>query len=260
MKPIRLEMQGFGPFGGTEIIDFSQLSGVFLITGDTGAGKTTIFDGISFALFGETSGSSRQVDSVRSHYAQATEPTRVWLKFSQHGEEYEIERSPKYERPRKNGKGTTTELPKAAFTLPDGTVLTGKETVNRKVEELLGLNYKQFKQVAMIAQGEFLQLLLAGSEQRGAIFRKVFHTEDCQYLQNQLKNRVSEARAEAERNKTQVLSILQMVQAPAEDETAAELNEAILQKDPYRAKNLIQGIKDWISADEDARTQLEEQE
>ncbi|MBQ7916849.1 MAG: SMC family ATPase, partial [Firmicutes bacterium] len=260
MKPIRLEMQGFGPFGGTEIIEFSQLSGVFLITGDTGAGKTTIFDGISFALFGETSGSSRQVDSVRSHYAEATEPTRVWLKFSQHGEEYEIERSPRYERPRKNGKGTTTELPKAAFTLPDGTVLTGKETVNRKVEELLGLNYKQFKQVAMIAQGEFLQLLLAGSEQRGAIFRKVFHTEDCQYLQTQLKTRVSEARAEVERNKTQILSVLQMVQPPCHDTVGTELEEAIAQKDPYRAKNLMQGIKGWIEADDQTRTDLEEQE
>ena len=125
MRPLQLKLEGFGPFGGTEQVDFSVLSGVFLITGDTGAGKTTIFDGICYALFGETSGSARQVDSLRSQYAGAEQPTQVTLLFQQHEKTYEIRRSPRYERPRKSGKGMTEELPKVALTLPDETVLTG---------------------------------------------------------------------------------------------------------------------------------------
>ena len=107
MRPLQLKLEGFGPFGGTEQVDFSVLSGVFLITGDTGAGKTTIFDGICYALFGETSGSARQVDSLRSQYAGAEQPTQVTLLFQQHEKTYEIRRSPRYERPRKSGKGMT---------------------------------------------------------------------------------------------------------------------------------------------------------
>ena len=257
MRPLELIMQGFGPFGGLERVDFSGFSGVFLITGDTGAGKTTIFDGVSYALFGETSGNARQVDSVRSHYAPEQEPTRVCLRFLQHGQVYEIERSPRYERIRKNGKGTAIQQPKVILTLPDGAVLTGKETVNRQIEELVGLNYKQFKQVAMIAQGEFLQLLLAGSDKRGEIFRKVFHTEDCQYLQAELKNRLSVLRRQAEDVQMRILGIMQEFEIPEEDGTAAELRESLQKKDPYLAGTLTGGIEEWNRRDEEERTDLE---
>lgn len=257
MRPLELTIQGFGPFGGSERVDFSGITGVFLITGDTGAGKTTIFDAISFALFGQTSGSARQVDSVRSHYAPEQEPTRVRLRFAQHGKIFEIERSPRYERPRKFGKGMATEQPKATLTLADGTVFTGKETVNRRIEELLGFNYKQFKQVAMIAQGEFLQLLLAGSEKRGEIFRKVFHTESCQYLQAELKARLSLLRRQAEDAQMRVLAILQEFEVPGEDEVTESLAECLQKKDPYRARQLASGIEEWNRRDEAQRTELE---
>lgn len=257
MRPLQLKLEGFGPFGGTEQVDFSALSGVFLITGDTGAGKTTIFDGICYALFGETSGSARQVDSLRSQYAGAEQPTQVTLRFLQHEKIYEIRRSPRYERPRKSGKGMTEELPKVALTLPDGTVLTGKEAVGRKVEELLGLNYKQFKQVAMLAQGEFLQLLLAGSDQRGAIFRKVFHTEDCQRLQAALKELVAESRARLERIRTRLDAYLQTVKIYQEDSDAQKLRDLLTQKDLYGLPDFLPGLQNWIRLAEERREQLE---
>ena len=129
MKPVHLILEGFGPFAGTETIDFTGLDGLFLITGDTGAGKTTIFDGIAYALYGETSGENRSVDTVRSQYASIETPTRVELIFEEHGKKYRIERSPRYTRMRRNGKGTTQELPKAALTLPTGDVIVKQEAV-----------------------------------------------------------------------------------------------------------------------------------
>ena len=257
MRPLQLKLEGFGPFGGTEQVDFSVLSDVFLITGDTGAGKTTIFDGICYALFGETSGSARQVDSLRSQYAGAEQPTQVTLRFQQHEKIYEIRRSPKYERPRKSGKGMTEELPKVALTLPDGTVLTGKEAVGRKVEELLGLNYKQFKQVAMLAQGEFLQLLLAGSDQRGAIFRKVFHTEDCQRVQVALKELTAELRARLERIRTRLDAYLQTVKIYQEDSGAQKLRDLLTGKDLYGLPDFLPELQNWVRLAEERREQLE---
>ena len=255
MKPIELIMQGFGPFGGTERVDFSQFHGLFLICGDTGAGKTTIFDGISYALFGETSGSVRQVDSVRSHYAGEQEPTKVVLTFSQQGRIYKIERSPAYERPKKSGKGMTKETPKVILTMPDGSVLSGTNAVAPEIEALLGVDYKQFKQVAMIAQGEFRQLLLVGTEQRGAILRKVFHTQRCQYLQEQLKAAASQLRGEAQEVQTQIGSLLSLLQPPEGEEISEEERQ-----DLYKAEGKLPQWEAWIHADESWKEQLEAEE
>ncbi len=163
MKPLKIEMSAFGPYADKVDLDLTRLGsqGIFLITGDTGAGKTTIFDAIAFALFGEASGSIRTVDTMRSDFAQPAVKTYVSLNFLHKGKEYSLQRNPRYERPKKNGEGITTEFADAVLTLPGGDVITGYKEVTGKVSDLLGITYRQYKQIAMIAQGEFLQLLLA---------------------------------------------------------------------------------------------------
>ncbi len=177
MRPITLEMSAFGPYAGHEMVDFTQLdeSGLFLIAGDTGAGKTTLFDAISFALYGVATGGSkrRTVRSFRSDFAVPTDDTWVELTFSHVGKVYTVRRSPEYQKP---GRKTPC-MPDAAMTCEDGRSWTKLETVTAAVEELIGLDAGQFAQVAMIAQGDFLSILRADSKTRAAIFRQIFDTQ-----------------------------------------------------------------------------------
>ncbi len=195
MRPLKLIMTGFGPYAEEEVIDFSSLGdrGLYLITGDTGAGKTTIFDAIVFALYGVTSGGARKgkakgkikaKDSsllvrtpsmFRSQYADADTPTEVALHFLYRGKEYTVQRNPAYRRPKQRGTGWTEKKANATLFLPDGSVVT--RDVDRYVTELLGIDADQFMQIAMIAQGDFLRLLRAKTEERQAIFSHIFRTE-----------------------------------------------------------------------------------
>lgn len=174
MRPIKLTLSAFGPYASKTVIDMDRLgkSGLYLITGDTGAGKTTIFDAIVFALYGGASGSSRQTGLFRSKYADAETPTFVELEFDYGGEIYTVRRNPEYTRPTKRGGGVTTESPDATLIRPDGTVVTKIKEVTREITELIGVDGDQFTQIAMIAQGDFLRLLLAPTAVRGAVFRK----------------------------------------------------------------------------------------
>lgn len=178
MKPLLLTMSAFGPYAGLCEVDFTRLggSGLFLITGDTGAGKTTIFDGISYALFGETSGENRGGDSLRSDFAGPDTDTFVTLRFQHRGETYTVTRRPEYSRPKKRGDGFTRQPAEAELILPDDPPVTKMFEVTKRVTEILRFNYKQFKQLCMLAQGEFLRLLLAGSDERAEIFRRIFGT------------------------------------------------------------------------------------
>lgn len=200
MKPLTLTMCGFGPFGKAITVDFSPFEGqgLFLITGDTGAGKTTIFDGIAFALFGEVSGETRTVNTVRSDYAAPTEETYVKLTFSHRGQTYTVTRNPGYVRQKKRGTGTTTEQADATLELPDGQVLTKPQVVTKEIIRLLGVDLHQFKQIAMIAQGEFLDILLADSNKRGEIFRRVFDTGTYGAVSERLKELAATARQSCE--------------------------------------------------------------
>lgn len=191
MRPIKLVISAFGPYAGENVLELDQLGqeGLYLITGDTGAGKTTIFDAIAFALFGEASGQTKDVKMFRSKYASPETPTKVELTFRYRDKEYYIERNPEYERlSRKKNGGMVKQTADAKMILPDQSVITKVSAVNKKVEEILGLNYDQFTQIAMIAQGDFLKLLLAKTEERKAIFGKIFKTERFQLLQRRLKN------------------------------------------------------------------------
>lgn len=198
MRPLKLVMSAFGPYAGRTELDLEQLGtgGLYLITGDTGAGKTTIFDAITFALYGEASGSSRETDMFRSKYADLDTPTEVELVFAYAGKEYTVKRSPEYRRPKKRGEGFTLAKADAQLSYPDGRVISKQKDVNRAVIDIMGIDRDQFTQIAMIAQGDFLKLLLASTEDRKKIFRRIFHTQPFQQLQDRLREMSLELKRE----------------------------------------------------------------
>ena len=200
MRPLKLTISGFGPYAGTQELDFALLgnSGLYLITGDTGAGKTTIFDAITYALFGEASSEDRKTDMLRSKYARPEDPTYVELCFSYDGKVYTVRRNPEYERAKRRGSGTAIQSQEAELHYPDGRVVSNQREVNRAIYELIGLNRKQFSQVAMIAQGEFRRLLKANTAERQQIFRDIFHTGLYGTVQNRLKEQTSGLRQQLE--------------------------------------------------------------
>jgi exonuclease SbcC len=196
MKPLTLTLSAFGSYGSTQTVDFERVGhGIFLITGDTGAGKTTIFDAVSFALFGETSGQKREPAMMRSQYAPEDEETYVTLSFLEHGEIYEIRRSPSYLRlsKRKNKSGEYTGVQvqaKASLFLPDGSEYPGNlRDINLKIQEIIGVDQNQFSQIAMIAQGDYLKLLHASSKERKEIFSRIFNTGIFSRIQWKLKEK-----------------------------------------------------------------------
>lgn len=188
MRPLNLTMSAFGPYAGETTIDFTILGtrGLYLITGDTGAGKTTIFDAITFALYGEPSGDHRTSAMLRSKYASENTKTFVQLQFSYHGKEYTVKRNPEYMRPKAHGEGMTKETAYAELTCGDEIYSKVRE-VNNKICEIIGLDRAQFTQVAMIAQGDFLKLLLASTEDRIKIFRQIFDTGQYEKLQYEIR-------------------------------------------------------------------------
>ena len=179
MRPVKLEMSAWGPYPGKICIDFEAVgrNHIFLLAGPTGAGKTTIFDGITYALYGNVSGKYREKDSVRSDFADVDKETYVELEFSHKEKMYIIRRSPRYDSPKKRGEGMRNRSEQAELHMPDGRVLSKMAEVSFAVNELLGIDYSQFKQISMIAQGEFLELLLADSDKRVKIFRNIFNTD-----------------------------------------------------------------------------------
>ena len=192
MKPIKLMISAFGPYAKKmPDIDFEQFEnrGLFLISGDTGAGKTTIFDAICFALYGETSGTYRDTKNLRSEYAETSAESFVDFYFAHQGKHYHVYRQPSYDRPKQRGEGVITEKEKAIFYCEGELPTEGATTVNNKVKELLQIDFKQFKQIAMIAQGEFWDLLNASTEDRTKILRTIFMTSAYQNLGYKLKER-----------------------------------------------------------------------
>ena len=189
MRPLKLTVSAFGPYAGKVVMDLEKLGkqGLYLITGDTGAGKTTIFDAITYALYGEPSGENRDPSMFRSKYAQPDTPTQVELVFSYGGKTYTVRRNPEYERPAKRGGGTTTQKAEAELILPDGRVVVKPREVNREIVDIIGLDRGQFAQIAMIAQGDFLKLLLADTKSRQEIFREIFKTRYYMVFQERMK-------------------------------------------------------------------------
>ena len=189
MRPTQLTISAFGPYAGEIKLDMDALGdrGLYLISGDTGAGKTTIFDAITFALYGNASGEARRPKMLRSKYALPDAGTFVEMSFVYNGMEYSVRRNPEYMRAKQRGEGETKEKPDAELNMPDGRVITGDKAVTQEIETLLGLSREQFSQIAMLAQGSFSRLLSGKTEDRGIIFREIFGTRPYKQFQEKLK-------------------------------------------------------------------------
>ncbi|MBQ9332256.1 MAG: SMC family ATPase, partial [Oscillospiraceae bacterium] len=228
MRPLKLTLSAFGPYAGETAVDFESLgeSGLYLITGDTGAGKTSLFDAITFALYGEASGSSREASMLRSQYAAPETPTWVELVFTHAGKRYTVRRNPEYERPSRRGGGFTKQAADAALLLPEGRTVTRAKDVTQEIQTLLGLDRNQFSQVAMIAQGDFLKLLLADTKDRQAIFRDLFHTGAYRVFQEKLKEEAAAADRVCRELRQGIAQYLGGIAAAEGDSDAAGLQQA----------------------------------
>ena len=241
MRPTKLTISAFGPYAGRTVLDLDSLgqNGLYLITGDTGAGKTTLFDAITFALYGEASGDNRSPGMFRSKYAAPETPTFVELEFLCREQRYTVRRVPEYQRPKLHGTGTTAQRAEASLILPQGNPITKPREVDAAIRDILGLDRNQFMQIAMIAQGDFLKLLLASTEDRKLIFRKIFKTDRFQRLQESLKresgalnDRCSDARKSVEQYIAGVL-------CPEEGELAEKLRQARAGQLPMEATTAL---------------------
>ena len=256
MKPLKITMSAFGSYAGEVTVDFEKAGhGIFLITGDTGAGKTTIFDAIAFALFGESSGRKRDGSMMRSQYAPDERETFVTLVFSQKGEHYQVRRRPSYlrlsRRKNKNGEYTTVQVTaQASLILPDGTEYPGGiREVNQKLQELIGVDYGQFSQIAMIAQGDYLRLLHASSRERKEIFSKIFDTGVYRQVQTRLKEENDRMAAALEDGRKLIAHELGDVQMSPERE---EEWQALLTRPETGAEQIEEALSGFLSEQEKA--------
>lgn len=224
MRPLILTMCAFGPYAGEVRIEMEKLGdrGIYLISGDTGAGKTTIFDAVVFALYGEASGKNREAEMFRSKYADEQMPTFVELEFLYNEKRYVVRRNPEYMRPAKKGKGYTAQKADAVLTYPDGRTAAGAKNVTKEIEVLLGIDRNQFTQIAMIAQDEFLKLLLASTKDRGEIFRELFHTGLYQRLQDKVKYDTAAVREEYNELARSILQYVDGIRCSADTEEELE--------------------------------------
>lgn len=248
MKPVKLIMSAFGSYAGEETIDFSNVGqGVFLITGDTGAGKTTVFDAIVYALYDHASGGAREGDMMRSQYADPDTPTFVEFTFRYGGEEYKVRRNPNYQRTsrRKNKEGAytlTKESASVTLWMPDGREFPGKaKEINEKIVEILGVGAPQFTQIAMIAQGEFLRLLHASSKERKEIFSRIFDTNVYAGLQMKLRDQSKALYGQLEDNRKLCSHEIQNVQCLPGSAYAEEWEECrgLLETSPGRIQEVL---------------------
>ena len=247
MKPLKLTMSAFGSYAGKNVIDFTgQQQGIFLITGDTGAGKTTIFDAITYALYNQTSGGERNGNMMRSQYAQQETETYVELEFLYRGQTYRVRRNPDYKitKTLKNGKIREQKVPHSVeLTLPDGTVFPEKKNAtDAKIIEILGLTADQFSQIVMIAQGDFLKLLYTKSDERKMIFSKLFRTDIYWKIQENLRRksmemdeRIQENDRAFEQEKSRIIPLPESEELPL-DELVERLRERL--KDALKEQNL----------------------
>lgn len=259
MRPLKLKISAFGPYAGVTEFDFEKLGtgGLYLITGDTGAGKTTIFDAITYALYGDPSGNNREVSMLRSKYADASTPTEVELKFSYYGKEYIVKRNPEYERANKRGSGTTKQIANAEFIYPDGKVVTKTKDVDCAVKSVIGIDRNQFCQIAMIAQGDFLKLLLAPTKERMEIFRHIFKTELFSSLQDRLKRESGSLSDECTAIKQSIVQYIGGIVCDEDSVTSIEVEKA--KKGNLTTEDTVALIEKLISDDEEAEKALTDQ-
>lgn len=231
MRPIRLSLQYFGSYTDKQTIDFDLLGtkGLYLITGDTGSGKTTIFDAILYALYGSMSGEYRSKDTtiLRSTMAQEIDKTEVELVFEFNGIHYTITRWMEYMQPKKRGVGFTEGKAGATMSWSDClTPISGTKEVSAKILEILGISRDQFSQIAMIAQGDFMKLLMANTEDRIGLFRKIFRTENYKALQERITKEFKDEYQRLSDEKVSINAIIGMVQCNEDSTLRVQLDQA----------------------------------
>ena len=220
MRPIKLTISAFGPYADTQVLDLDKLgeNGLYLITGTTGAGKTSIFDAITYALYDRPSGDIRDDSMLRSKYADDTAETYVKLEFMCKDKLYTVRRNPEYYRPKTRGDGLTKQTAGAELIYPDGRVVNkSKKEVTKAIEEIIGVDCKQFLQIAMIAQGDFRKVLLADTEERKKIFRQIFKTHKFDKIQQQIKEEASALEKQFEQKKKDILTYAESISCTEEN-------------------------------------------
>lgn len=228
MRPLELTISAFGPYAGETILNLGQLGikGLYLISGDTGAGKTTIFDAITFALYGEPSGAIRETSMLRSKYADPDTDTFVDMTFAYGSKEYRIIRNPEYQRPKKRGDGFTSQKADATLTFSDGHIISGSSQATSAIRELIGIDRSQFTQIAMIAQGDFLKLLVATTKERQEIFRQIFQTKNYETLQYCLKTESGNLKNQYDDLKKSIKQYIDGIVCDVDDVFAIEIHKA----------------------------------
>ena len=245
MRPLRLTLSAFGPYAAEITLDLEKLGkgGLYLITGDTGAGKTTIFDAITYALYDHSSSGIREGSMLRCKYADDKTPTFVELEFEVHGVRYTVRRNPEYQRPKARGEGMTTEKADATLTYPDDRPpVTKAKDVTAAVQEIIGLDYNQFSQIVLIAQGQFTKLLNASTEERSRIFRKLFRTQRYAQLQERLQAEASALNQQRTAQNAKLDSLLGGLQFSPEDPDAEALRALCAQTVPETALALLDAL------------------
>lgn len=261
MRPVNLTISAFGPFAEKVTIPFYKIGkqGLYLITGVTGAGKTTIFDAISFALFGEASGNERDVSMLRSLYAKAETRTYVEMYFEHAGKEYFIHRNPSYARLKSRGEGFTEEVANAELKLPDGEgLITNLKAVNAKIKDILGIDKKQFSQIAMIAQGDFLKVLTSSTKERQEIFRKVFATDNFLKLQDAISKDVREIKNKYSQSLNSIKNMLQDTICNEDSEYFKSLKN-LCEKDSPSTSEIMDLLANIILENEKRKNELEKE-
>ena len=245
MRPLRLTLSAFGPYAAQTTLDLEKLGkgGLYLITGDTGAGKTTIFDAITYALYDHSSSGIREGSMLRCKYADDKTPTFVELEFEVHGVRYTVRRNPEYQRPKTRGEGMTTEKADATLTYPDTRPpVTKAKDVTAAVQEIIGLDYNQFSQIVLIAQGQFTKLLNASTEERSRIFRKLFRTQRYAQLQERLQAEAAALNQQRTAQNAKLDSLLGGLQFSPEDPDAEALRALCAQTVPETALTLLDAL------------------
>lgn len=259
MRPLKLTISAFGPYADQQELDFTKLgqSGLYLITGDTGAGKTTIFDAITYALFGKASSDIRKEDMLRSKYAKAETPTFVELTFSHGEKEYTVRRNPEYTRAKTRGTGTTSEKASAQLVSPDGKSVDMKiKDVDNAIRDIIGLTQEQFSQIAMISQGEFRKLLQANTTERQKIFREIFKTEMYEVLQKRLKNEANSIEQQLGEVKRSTAQYIGSILCHEDSLHAVDVRKA--KEGGILTADVLELLKNLLAEDEEVKQRLGE--